>query len=72
MLYMFLIMLRAPDSGMERLHVRMPAGTARKSCFPELTLCPDSYSMSVPPPVLPQWHAKVPGHYAKGQVASYT
>ena len=32
---------------------------------PESTLCVDSYSVSVPPPVLPQRHVKDPGHSAK-------
>ena len=27
---------------------------------PESTLCTDSYSVSVPPPLLPQWHVKRP------------
>ena len=31
----------------------------------ELTVCADSYSVSVPPHVLPQWHVKDPGHSAK-------
>ena len=31
----------------------------------ELTLCADSYSVSVPFPVLPQWHVKDPGHSDK-------
>ena len=28
-------------------------------------MCADSYSVSVPPPVLPQWHVKDLGHSAK-------
>ena len=32
---------------------------------PELTLCAGSYSVSVPPLVLPQWHVKDPSHSAK-------
>ena len=32
---------------------------------PEWTLCADSYSVSVPPPVLPQWLVKNPDHSAK-------
>ena len=32
---------------------------------PELTLWTDSYSVSVPTPVLPQWHVRDPGHSAK-------
>ena len=41
----------------ERLRVRIPAGAAGEFSSPELTLCVDSYSVSVPPPpplVLPQ------------------
>ena len=34
----------------ERLRVRNPAGEAGKFSSPELTLCADSYSVSVPPP----------------------
>ena len=49
----------------ERLRVRIPAGAAGELSSPELTLCADSYSVSVPPPVLPQWHVKDPGHSAK-------
>ena len=49
----------------ERLRVRIPAGAAGEFCSPELTLRADSYSVSVPPPVLPQWHVKDPGHSAK-------
>ena len=32
---------------------------------PKSTLFADSYSVSVPPPVLPQWHVEDPGHSAK-------
>ena len=32
---------------------------------PESTLCADSYSVSFPYPMLPQWHVKDPGHSAK-------
>ena len=32
---------------------------------PELTFCANSYSVSVSPPVLLQWHIKGPGHSAK-------
>ena len=49
----------------ERLRVRIPAGVAEELSSPELTLCADSYSVSVPPPVLPHWHVKDPGHSAK-------
>ena len=49
----------------ERLRVRIPAGAAGEFSSPELTLCADSYSVSVPPPVLPQWHVKDRGHSAK-------
>ena len=31
----------------------------------------DSYSVSVPPPVLPQWHVEDSGHSAKSAVAGY-
>ena len=42
----------------ERLRVRIPAGAAREYSSPELSLCDDSYSLSVSSPVLPQWHVK--------------
>ena len=48
-----------------RSRVRIPAGVAGEFSSPESTLCADSYSVSVPPPVLPQWHIKDPGHSAK-------
>ena len=34
----------------ERLRVRIPAEAAGEYSFPELTLCADFYSVSVPPP----------------------
>ena len=34
----------------ERVRVQIPAGMAGKFSFPELTLCADSYSVSVVPP----------------------
>ena len=49
----------------KRLRVRIPAEAKGKLPSPESTLCADSYSVSVPPPVLPQWHVKDPGHSAK-------
>ena len=49
----------------ERLRVRIPAGAAGGFSSPELILCADSYPVSVPPPVLPQWHVKDSGHSAK-------
>ena len=47
------------------LQVRIPAGAAVEGSPPELTLCADSYSVSVPPPVLSQRHVKDHGHSAK-------
>ena len=49
----------------EKLRVRIPAGAAGEFSSLELTLCADAFSVSVPPPVLPQWHGKDPGHSAK-------
>ena len=49
----------------EMLRVEIPTGAAGEFSSPELTLCADSYSESVPSPVLPQWHLKDPGHSAK-------
>ena len=49
----------------EKLQVRIPAGAVGKFSSPELTLCADSYSVSVPPHVLPLWHVKDPSHPAK-------
>ena len=49
----------------KRLQVQILAGAAGEFSSPELTFCADSYSVSVPIPVLPQWHEKDPGHCAK-------
>ena len=57
---------------MDRLRVRIPAGAAGEFPSPELTLCADSHSVSVPHPVLPQWHVKDSGHSTEVQVAGYT
>ena len=47
------------------LRVRIPKGASGEFSSPESTLCADSSSVSVPPPLLPQWHVKDPGHSAK-------
>ena len=51
----------------ERLRVRVSAGTEGEGSSPEITFCADSYSVSAPPHVttLRQWHVKDPGHSAK-------
>ena len=49
----------------ERLRVRIPAEAAGEFSSPELILCADCYSVSVPHPELPLWHVKDPGHSAK-------
>ena len=49
----------------ETLEVRIPTGAAGEFSSPELTLCADSYLVTVQPPLLPQWHVKDPGHSAK-------
>ena len=49
----------------ERLQVPIPAGVAGEFSPPESTLCAESYSVFIPPPVLLQWHVKDPGHSAK-------
>ena len=49
----------------ERLRVQIQAGAAGEFSSLELSLCVDSYSVSVPPPVLPQWQVKDPDHSAK-------
>ena len=49
----------------ERLWVRISEGAAGDFSSPESTLCADSYWVSVPTPVLPQWHVKDPGHSVK-------
>ena len=49
----------------ERFRVRIPARAAGEFSSPPLTLCADYYSASVPPPVLPKWHLKDPGNFAK-------
>ena len=52
----------------ERLRIRIPAGAVGEFSSPELTSCADSYSVSVPPPVSPQWHVKDPDHSANGRL----
>ena len=49
----------------EKLRVWIPAGAAGEFSSPESTLYTDSYSVSIPPPVLLQWHVKDPSHSAK-------
>ena len=39
---------------------------------PVPALCADSFSVTVPPPVLPQWHVKDPGHSVKSAGDTYT
>ena len=57
----------------ERLPVRIPAEAAREFSSPELTLCADSYAVSVPTPLLLQWHVKDPKVILpQVQVAGYT
>ena len=48
----------------ERLRVQIPAGVTGEFSSPELTLCADTYRCPFHP-VLPQRHAKDPGHTAK-------
>ena len=55
----------SPGLVIKRLWVRIPAAAARFLFSPELTLCADSHLVSIPPPVLLQWHVKDPGHSAK-------
>ena len=45
----------------ERLRVRIPTGPAGEFSSQELTFVCCSYSLSVPTPVLWQWHVKDPG-----------
>ena len=48
----------------ERLRVRIPAGTAGEFSSPELSLCADLFGVhSIP--MSPLWHVKDPGHSAK-------
>ena len=49
----------------ERVRVRIPAGTAGEFSSPVSTLCADSLFGVRSTPVLPQWHVKDPGHFAK-------
>ena len=49
----------------KRLWVRIPAGVVGKFFSSELTLCADSYSVSVPLLLL-QWHVKELSHCGKG------
>ena len=57
---------------MERLRVRLPAGPAGEFSSPKLTVCVDSYSVSVPPPCYRNGTLKTPVILPKVQVAGYT
>ena len=48
----------------DRLRVRIPSGAAGEFSSPELTLYAGSLAVRSTP-VLPQWHVKDPGHFAK-------
>ena len=48
-----------------KIVISIPGRNGRRIFSPVSTLCADSYSVSVPPPVLPQWHVKDPGYSAK-------
>ena len=48
----------------ERLRIQIPAGAAGEFSSPKLTLCADLFAIRSTP-VLPQWHVKDPGHFAK-------
>ena len=48
----------------ERAQVQIPAGVVGEFSSPWSTFCA-LISVSVPPPVIPQWHVKDPGHSAK-------
>ena len=56
----------------ERLRVRIRAGAAGEFSSPVLTLCADSYSVSVPPPCYRIYTLKIPVILPKMQVAGYT
>ena len=49
----------------ERLHVQIPAGAAGEFSSPESALCADSLVGVCSTRMLPQWHAKDPGHSSK-------
>ena len=72
------LLVRAPDSWPNGCEFESRQEQRENFSSPELTLCADSYSVSVPPPptpVLPQWHVKDPGHAAKsasGRLRLYT
>ena len=59
------LLVRASDSWSKSCEFESRAEAAGEFSSPELILCSNAYSVSVPPPVLPQWHAKDPGHSAK-------
>ena len=56
----------------ERLQVRIPAGVAREFSCPELTLCADSTSMSIPPQCYDSGMKKTLVILPKVQLAGYT
>ena len=49
----------------ERWRVPIPAEVEGEFSSPESTLCADSYSVSVQPPVLPQGHVKDPASFCQ-------
>ena len=54
-----------------KLRVRVPAGAAGEFFSPELTLCADSYSVSVPPPCYRSGTQKTLAILPKVQMAGY-
>ena len=56
----------------ERLRVRIPAGAAGEFSSPELALCADYYSVSIPPSCYRSGTLKNPTVLPKVQLAGYT
>ena len=56
----------------KRWWVQILAEAVGECSFPEFTFCAESYSVSVPPPMLLQWHVKTLVILPKVQVTGYT
>ena len=67
-----LLVGKSAGLAIERLRVRIPAEAVGQFSSPELTLCADSYSVSIPPPCYRSGMQKTLVILQKVQVAGYT
>ena len=54
----------AAPAGIRTRNLSITSPAPSPTRYPDSFLCADSYSVSVPSPLLPQWHVKDPGHSA--------